>query len=98
MRFKMNIYAKQDEKQQEAAHANQQRWSSTFEHDDRAQCQHQIEIQCEVRLLQHPLHDCNEQTLEQEIEPEEPGLYTRRKPPPEQKAIECSEQEKDEGR
>jgi hypothetical protein len=98
MRFKMNIYAKQDKKKQEAAHANQQRRSSAFEHDYRAQCQYQIEIQCEVRLRHHPLHYCNEQTLEQEIEPEEPGLHTLRKPTPEQKAIECSEQEKDDGR
>src|SRR5690349_8587314 len=98
MRFKMNIQDKQGKKQQEAAHANQQRRSSTFEHNYRAQCQHQIEIQCEVRLLQHPLHDGNEQTLEQEIQPEESGLHARRKPTPEQTAIERSEQEKEEGR
>src|SRR5258708_2374733 len=98
MRFKMNTYAKQDKKQQEAAHANQQRRSSTFEHDYRAKCQHQIEIQCEVRLLQHPLYYCNEQTLEQEIEPKEPGLHTLRKPTPKKKAIYGAERRKDEGR
>src|SRR5258708_11566767 len=98
MRFKMNTYAKQDKKQQEAAHANQQRRSSTFEHDYRAKCQHQIEIQCEVRLLQHPLHYCNEQTLEHEIEPKEPGLHTLRKPTPKKKAIYGAERRKDEGR
>lgn len=96
-----DVDAKHDKIQQQAAHANQQRRNSTFEHSYRAQCQHQIEIQCiepqcEVKPLQNPLHDCNEQTLEQEIEPEEPGLYTLRKPTPEQKAIECCEQEKDE--